>query len=39
MKQAKGLFRMDLHRSVYCLNGDGEIRSPWTVYFDPMRRF
>jgi len=39
MKQGKRWFCMDIHRSVYCPDVDGKIRSPWNVYFDLMRWF
>jgi len=39
MQHAKSLFHMDFHRSAYCLDGDGEICSPWAVVFYLMRRF
>jgi len=39
MKRAKSLFFMDFHRLEYCLDVDGEIRSPWNACFKLMHWF
>lgn len=39
VKRSNSLFRMDIHKSVNCLDGDGEIRSHWIMRFDLIHTF